>query len=149
MPTQGPMTWFNEYVEHVDADDLNSGSFTAILTAASQALNPDFVGGSGNCTYADLTAELATANGYTNGGLAITGNAIVRSTNVVLWGFDPLLWTLTGTINFRYLVLKNSGNFLVSFADIYSDGGAGVNLSATTGPLGFTFSAGALTLTRV
>lgn len=150
MPVQGPFTWFNEHLEHVDADALTTDSYAAVLTTVSQALDADFVGASGNCTYADLTAELATANGYTNGGLTITGKALTRVTNVVKWVFDALYWTLTGSISFRYLVIRNvTTGRLVCFADVYTDGG-GSNLTAVAGTLGFApTSGGVLTLTRV
>jgi hypothetical protein len=151
MPTQGPFTWFNEALEHVDADEMAADSFRAMLCTASQVLDPEFVGASGNCTYADLTAELATANGYTNGGLLLSGVTLSRSTNIIKWTCSTIQWTLSGSISFRYLVIRNAiDGRLLCFSDVYSDGGAGVNLTASPGILGFApTSGGVLSLTRV
>lgn len=48
--------------------------------------------------WADASAaELATANGYTNGGLALTNVAITQTGGVVKFSCDPLVWNSSGS----------------------------------------------------
>jgi hypothetical protein len=51
---------------------------------------------SGNEVYADLTNELSTANGYTNGGLALANDAVTLSAGVVKFTGDAAVWTAAG-----------------------------------------------------
>lgn len=46
--------------------------------------------------YADLTSELATGFGYTNGGLALTGVALTQAAGVVKFTCSPAVWTASG-----------------------------------------------------
>jgi hypothetical protein len=46
--------------------------------------------------YADLTNELATANGYTNGGLALTSIALTQTSGVVKFTSAAAVWTASG-----------------------------------------------------
>lgn len=46
--------------------------------------------------YADLTNELATANGYTNGGLALTSVALTQTSGVVKFTSAAAVWTASG-----------------------------------------------------
>jgi|SRR5450830_116317 len=46
--------------------------------------------------YADLTNELATANGYTNGGLALTSVALTQTSGVVKFTSAAAVWTAAG-----------------------------------------------------
>lgn len=41
-------------------------------------------------------AELATGNGYTNGGLALAGVTLTQTGNTVKFTCDPLVWTSSG-----------------------------------------------------
>lgn len=149
MGAPSPLQAFNEYVEHIEADTLAADTFRAILCSASQALDPNFVGGSGNCTYADLTGELATGSGYTNGGVLLTSQAMTRSTTTTTWSFDPISWTLTGTINIRYMVIRNvTTGQLIAMTDLDTSLGAGVNVAVTAGTLQFNFATGGLKLVR-
>ena len=85
--------------------DLNSNTFNVALTTTSQALSATFAGSSGEALYADLTAELSTANGYTAGGQALSGVSLTRSTGTVTFDAADISWTLTGSITFRYGVI--------------------------------------------
>ena len=85
--------------------DLDTNAFKVALTTTSQALDATFAGSSGDCRYADLTAELATANGYTAGGQALSGVSLTRSTGTVTFDAADISWTLTGSITFRYGVI--------------------------------------------
>ena len=46
--------------------------------------------------YADLTNELATGFGYTNGGLALTGVALTQTAGVVKFTCTAPVWTASG-----------------------------------------------------
>src|SRR5690349_19017724 len=108
MATLGPWTLFDaalpKLINAAGPINLSGGTIKAALTTSAQAISRSFVGGSGAARYADLTAELATASGYTNGGLALSGIGII-STPSPHWTASPWTWTLTGTITFKYCVL--------------------------------------------
>jgi hypothetical protein len=67
--------------------------------------------------YSSITGELTTANGYTIGGLTVTGINSTLNTGdnrAEIDSADPT-WTLTGQITFRYAVLlKSTGNAATS-----------------------------------
>jgi hypothetical protein len=144
----GPWTWFNKAISKPfdGTMDLDSHAFKAVLLGSAQALDATFVGASGNCQYSDLTAELATANGYTNGGLAMTGLAISSpSASSRKWSASDLSWTLTGAINFKYAAIFDNtaaNKDLIGFADFNV---GGTTVSASISPLVIVTSAGILT----
>lgn len=62
--------------------------------------------------YANLTNELATANGYTNGGLALSGVTWARSGAVAtLDANDPAWSVVTANLVARYFALRLIGTF--------------------------------------
>lgn len=143
----GPWTWFNKAIgKPFDGTmNLNSHGFKAVLLGSAQALDATFVGASGNCQYSDLTAELATANGYTNGGLALSGLSIASpSAGSRLWSAADLSWTLTGSISFKYCALFDNtaaNKDLIGFADFNV---GGTTVLASISPLVIVTSAGIL-----
>lgn len=80
------------------ADALKVALFTSSLV-----LSQDFLGGSGDCRYADMSAnEVANGNGYATGGVAVTGATIynyVASATVAAAGTGGTngAQTVTGT----------------------------------------------------
>lgn len=67
--------------------------------------------------YADLTNELSTANGYTNGGQALSGVTWTRSSAVATFDATDTVWNVTGSnLVARYFALRVVGtlNSLVS-----------------------------------
>jgi len=56
-------------------------------------------------------AELATGNGYTNGGLALSNVALTQSGNAVKFTADPLIWNSTGSgiAAWRRCVIRYNG----------------------------------------
>lgn len=69
--------------------------------------------GSASTTYAGLTNEVANANGYTTGGIAVTLTESGTTSVKVAWSADPV-WTASGgSITARFAVLYEvSGNVL-------------------------------------
>lgn len=62
--------------------------------------------------YADLTNELSTANGYTNGGLALSSVTFNRSGNVTTFDAADAVWTASGgSIVARRAVIRAIGTF--------------------------------------
>lgn len=136
----GPFRWFNSALDKIADGSMLLGAdpFKAVLCGATQALDETFVGASGDCRYADLTDELATANGYTNGGLALT-ESFSRVANIVTFSASPLVWTLTNTISYKWCVLlcDNANDDLLCFMDANTLSGVAV-ASPTAGTLTIT-----------
>jgi hypothetical protein len=62
--------------------------------------------------YADLTNELSTANGYTNGGAALGSVTFSRSGNVTTFDAADTVWTASGgSIVARRAVIRAIGTF--------------------------------------
>lgn len=96
---------FNNFVHHLATKqvNLNSDVLKIMLTAAAPSATFD--------VYADVSAgDLATANGYTNGGGTVTGVSSGQSppgTEQV--NGSPFTWTATGAIGpFRYAILRDT-----------------------------------------
>lgn len=138
----GPFTWFNQALLKIANNTilLTGTSFKVVLTTSTQALSASFNGTSGNCQYSDLTAELATANGYTNGGLALANETLSRSTNTVTWTADNMVWSITSTgIACRYAVIYDdaaTNKDLLCFCDL--DPSIAGNVTIAAGPLWIT-----------
>lgn len=133
----GPFRWFNAALDKTDLlDTLPTGTFKAVLCGAAQAIDPTFVGASGDCRYADLTAELATAGGYTAGGLSLSNIVFSRVANVVSWTADPLIWALSSAITYKYLIIyaDNANDDLLCFMDANTASGV-----ATSSPVAGSF----------
>lgn len=119
--------------------DLDSHSFKMVLTTSSQALSNSFVGSSGDCRYADLTAELGTGSGYTAGGAALTPS-LTQLGSTITWSSATVSWSISATLTFKYLVIyddSTANKDLVCFALADSAGG---NVSASLSPLSVQLS---------
>lgn len=65
-----------------------------------------------HAVYADLTNELSTANGYTNGGGTLASVTWARATAVATFDAADFVWTASGgSIVARYFALRMSGTF--------------------------------------
>lgn len=88
--------------------DLDSNSFKAALfTSASNANTL-----SGSNILADLTNEVANANGYTTGGVALTGVTWTQVAGTTTFSYtgSSLTWTASGgSIVGRFLVIYANG----------------------------------------
>lgn len=129
--------------------DLDGHSFKLALCGSTQALSRAFVGSSTDCRYSDLTNELATAGGYTSGGLALSGISLSQVSNVVTWLATDASWTLTGSLVFKYGVIyddTNANKDLFCFFDANDLGGSST-VTASVSPLLIPLSSGIITVT--
>jgi hypothetical protein len=103
------LTFFNNWREAIArAVDLSSPP-TVNVTLHTSTFVPD---NEADVVYADLSNELATANGYTNGGQALAGTSWVQSTTVAIYDATDTVWTASGgSITARYAVLRLVGTF--------------------------------------
>lgn len=105
-------------------DDITAGKIMAILTDTSPATHyTDWT------HYNNVGGELATANGYTVGGLALTSGTLGMVTDTdryLKFGAANLVWAAPFTAGpFRYIViLKNTGTASTSPLICYHDLGA-------------------------
>lgn len=138
----GNFTWFNQALIKVanNTIPLTGTNFYAALTLTAQPLTAAFSGTSGDCRYSDLTSQTANGNGYTTGGLALTGESLTRTANVVKWTSSSMSWTITGAgITCRYLVIYDNAatnKDLLCFCDL--DTSASADLTVLAGPLVIT-----------
>lgn len=102
-------TLYNGFaVRYGDATNLllPSGTFKITLHTSS------YVFSAAHSVYADLTNELATAFGYTNGGLALTSVVLsTATTNDAMFDCDDPQWTAAGGAipAWRYAVVRRVG----------------------------------------
>lgn len=101
------ITFYESFREYM-ADgtfDLNTDTFTVSLHNSTYAPNA-----STNTVYADATNELATANGYTNGGANLASVTWTRSGATVTFDAADTTWTASGgSIVARYAVIRKNG----------------------------------------
>lgn len=91
--TTGSFTFFNSFKKaSMDGTiDLDSHEFKLMLCSATQALSA-----AGQSVYADITAQLPTANGYTAGGQALTNVTWGQTAGVGKFDSDDPSWTANG-----------------------------------------------------
>jgi hypothetical protein len=87
-----------------DLDDTTNWKMALFLSTS----NANTLGGT-NDIYGDLTNEHANANGYTTGGVAITGVTWVEASGTVTFDCDNAVWTAAG------------GSIVARFAVIYKN----------------------------
>ena len=94
--------------------DIDSDSWKMALFQSTSNI------GSGSTTYADLTNEVANANGYTTGGIAITLTLSGTTTVTVDIQTDPV-WTASGgSITARYAVIYEVGGDVLCYCTLDS-----------------------------
>lgn len=84
--------------------DFQNNTFNmALFTSASNANDPT------RTTYSALTNEVSNANGYTTGGVALTGVSLTQVTSTVTWTTGNATWNATGAgITCRYAVIYDA-----------------------------------------
>ena len=102
--------------------------------------------GAASTTYAGVTNEHAQANGYTTGGIAVTG-AVTGTTTVTLDSVTNPVWTASGgNITARFAVLYEVGGDVICYSlldttpsDVTAT--TGNTLTITFAPQGFAQAA--------
>lgn len=85
--------------------DATANWYMALYTSASNANNLAV----GTAVYGDLTNEVANANGYTTGGVLLTGITWTEAGGIATWDSADAQWTASG------------GNIVARFAVIYKN----------------------------
>jgi hypothetical protein len=86
--------------------DLDGQTFK--ISLHSSASNANTL--SGSSAFADLTNELATANGYTAGGITLTGVTWTNAAGTMTFTSSAVVWTASGgSIAARFAVIRASG----------------------------------------
>lgn len=100
----GTFTLYDGVAEYLGDGTIDLDNDTFNISLHSSA----FTAESTDDAYADLNAELATANGYTNGGAALTSVTWVRSGGVSTFDSADQVWTASGgSIVARYAVVRD------------------------------------------
>lgn len=119
------MKWYGKALDHLGnaAIDWDTDTFKITLHTATYTPDQD-----ADDFFNDATNELATANGYTAGGATLA--SCVRSydaaTNEERFDAADTTWTITGSITFRYAVIRkarggaSSADELVGWGDFGS-----------------------------
>jgi len=116
--------------------DLDGQTFKMALTTSAQALDATFAGGSTDCRYADLTAEVV-GTGYTAGGNALVATW-TQSTGTITFDVDDQSWTGTITAKYGVIYLTTGNADLLCVVDLDTGGGS---VSTTAGTLTITINA--------
>ena len=122
--------------------NLSSDALKACLLTNVQTIANTFVGTSGNAQYSDLTNEVASGNGYTTGGVALTGVTYTQSSGTVTFTFTSPSWT-SATFTAKYLAVYDNtatNKDLLLYCDLEQTSSTGV--SVTNGTLTVTVPAG-------
>lgn len=104
--------------------DLNSDTFKLTLHTNAWTPNQDT-----NDFYDDATNELATANGYTAGGVTLATPTLSydSATQQVRWDVDDPSWTFTAAQTWRYAAIRKarggaaSADELIAYLDWATD----------------------------
>jgi hypothetical protein len=103
----GQLTLYNAVAKEIGDGSLDMDTQTFKATLHTSAYAPNLA----QSQYSDLTNELATANGYTNGGATLTGVTWNQTSGVCVFESGNVTWTAAGgSISARYLVLRSSSS---------------------------------------
>jgi hypothetical protein len=90
-------------IGNLTIDLTNTSNFQIALFQSTSNCNTLSVG---TGVYGDLTNEVANANGYTTGGVALTGESWTNSAGVETFTSNPAVWTASGgSITSRFAVI--------------------------------------------
>lgn len=101
----GTFTLYDGVAEYLGDGTIDLDNDTFNITLHTSSYTPS----GAHDAYTDLTNELATANGYTNGGAALTNVTWTRSSGVATFDSDNQVWTASsGPITARYAVIRSA-----------------------------------------
>lgn len=94
-------------------------------------LSSAYVPSMAHLNYTDLTEELPTANGYTIGGLTLTGKSITGN----IFKADNPSWVATGTlVAFYWVLYDDSGTKpLIAYGELNNNSGSPLNVTTLIG----------------
>lgn len=108
------ITLYQSFAEYIADGTIDMDTDTFKVTLHTSSYTPS---ASTHTVYADLTNELSTANGYTNGGGTLASVTWNRSGGTVTFDAADFVWTASGgSITARYAVIRKDGtaNAIVS-----------------------------------
>ena len=130
---------------HDGTINLATDDFYCALTTSAQTITKGTTPFD-DAVYADLTDELPTANGYTAGGVLMTGIALTQTAGVFKLDCDDISWTAAGgSLTSKYFVIYSdtaTNKDLLGFGLLNSTG-ADVTVVSTE-PLTITIAANGL-----
>lgn len=96
------LTLFDSFKSTISGKiNLSTDTIKVGLATSAQTLSA-----SGQAVYADITAELPTANGYTSGGVAVTSRTWAQTAGTAKLDFADVSWSIvTGSITARYFFI--------------------------------------------
>lgn len=101
----GALILYNGMSEYLGDGTVDLDNDTFVITLHTSAYTPAGT----HDTPADLTNEVANANGYTTGGQALANVTWTRSGAVTTFDSDDAIWTASGgSITARYAVLRDT-----------------------------------------
>lgn len=114
--------------------DLDSHTWKAVLVTQSWSPAATYTGTSTQARYSDIGgAEVANGNGYTTGGVTLSGVSLTRATGTVTWTTNSAQWT-NATITAKYIAIYDdtaANKDLIGYMDLETTIGAGI--SSTNG----------------
>lgn len=103
----GPFQTYESFVEYAEDNTIDLGAHTfniALFASTSNAATLT------HTVLGDLTNQLATANGYTSGGVALASVTATRSGRVLTFDAADPVWTADGgSIVARFAVIYRTG----------------------------------------
>lgn len=101
------ITIFESFREYIGDGTIDLDTDTFKVSLHTSTYTPS---ASTQSAYADLSNELSTANGYTNGGATLASVTWTRSGATVTLDAADTVWTASGgSIAARYAVIRKSG----------------------------------------
>lgn len=106
--TTGSFRLYDSFRENIGNAifDLDLNGFKVTLHSSAYGAS-DTVNLSSDSIYTDLSDELTTAIGYTNGGQTLTNVAWVKAGAVVTFSCDDPVWASTGALTAHYFVVRS------------------------------------------
>jgi len=89
----GPFTFFDSFAELVADGTIDLDGHTFALQLHTSSYTPS----AAHDELADLTNEVSNANGYTTGGVTLTGVTWGQSGGVATFDSDPAVWNATSS----------------------------------------------------
>jgi len=141
--------FFNSFKEHLGKGDVDltgtNTTFKMILLGSASTVESHVADWS---IYTSVNGELASANGYTQGGKALTVNWSVKTTtSAYSWTFNTVTFTAAAAsalTNIKYvLIMTQTASILVCYSKLTTaaiDLSAGQELNIYPNPIAFDLS---------